>query len=132
MNSRNDLLVLEVPRQERVDIWLSFRQFFHALDHVIVEDKTVGFHGLDEIIKHCANMHLITLLSRRGSSMSQATDIGHLVKAIIDAITIKLHISIITTKKITGHVLARLFWKPYKAMFFTFGTAASDELPPDQ
>ena len=48
--------MFEVPRQERIDIWLRFRQLFHALDHVVVKDKAVGFRGLDYAVKHRARV----------------------------------------------------------------------------
>lgn len=52
MTPRGDLLVFEVPWQKRIDIRLSFRQLLHALDHIAVEDETVGFRCLDDPVKH--------------------------------------------------------------------------------
>ena len=52
MNLRGDLLVFEVPWQKRIDIRLSFRQLLHALDHIVVEDETIGFRGFNDAIKH--------------------------------------------------------------------------------
>ncbi|CAH6881108.1 hypothetical protein VCHA54P500_20185 [Vibrio chagasii] len=43
-----------VPRQECIDIRLCFRQLFHALDYVIVEEMSVGFRGFDDTVKHRA------------------------------------------------------------------------------
>ena len=59
MIPRAILLVFEVPWQERIDIRLSFRQLFHALDHVVVKDKAVGFGSLYNTVKHRARFSSI-------------------------------------------------------------------------
>jgi len=51
--------MFEVPKKECVNIWLCFRQLFHALDHVVVEDKAVGFRGLDDTVKYRARISAI-------------------------------------------------------------------------
>ncbi len=73
MNPRGDLSVFEVPRQECVDIRLSFRQLFHALDHVVVEDKTVGFRGLDDAVKHRARISTVWCVREQPDGMTLYT-----------------------------------------------------------